>query len=284
MKQAFTFLILTLLTVNTYSQCASNSNVYTFTWSGKTYEVVKEMKTWSAAAACAVERGGYLVEINDQNEQNAVFDAVTKGASVSLTYTTVSTGGGIAYVWIGATDQTKEGEWLWDGNNDGKGTNFWNGQGKNGSGNGNAVNNTYQNWGGKSKGVPNEPDNFNLSQHHGAIGLAGWPLSSGSLGSAGEWNDITGTSQLYFVIEKNSTTGLPENLQPGEFKIYPNPSTGIVRLSKTYRRVDVFDHSGRLAFQKNNCFEFNLSGLEKGVYILNLTDDGSQKTARVILK
>jgi hypothetical protein len=283
MKQTFILLILTLFSFNANSQCASNSNVYTFTWSGKTYEVVKEMKTWSAAAACAVERGGYLVEINDQNEQNAVYDAITKGAGVSPTYTVVQQGGGIAYVWIGATDQLKEGEWLWDGNNDAMGTNFWNGQGKNGTGNGSAVSNAYHNWGGKSKGIPNEPDNFNLSQHHGAIGLANWPSGSGSLGSAAEWNDIPGTSLLYFVIEKNSTTGLNEPRKE-RLDIFPNPSTGLIWLRKTYHSVEAFDMTGCKSFQKYNCSDVDLGGLKKGVYLLKLNDDLSQKTVKIVLK
>ena len=73
------------------------------------------MKTFSDAAAYAVERGGYLVEINSLEEQNTVFDAIINGAVVSPNYITISNGGGIAYVWIGATDNFAEGTWLWDG-------------------------------------------------------------------------------------------------------------------------------------------------------------------------
>jgi hypothetical protein len=44
-----------------YSHNADTSNVYEFSFNGKSYEVVKEMKTWNSAVACAVEKGGYLV-------------------------------------------------------------------------------------------------------------------------------------------------------------------------------------------------------------------------------
>ena len=56
--------------INVFSQCADTSNIYEFTFNDKTYEVVKELQSWDYAAACAVERGGYLVEINDQTEKN----------------------------------------------------------------------------------------------------------------------------------------------------------------------------------------------------------------------
>lgn len=62
----------------------------------RVYEVVKELKSWSEAAACAVERGGYLVEIDSQADQDTIYGAIIHGA-------------GIAYVWIGASDQHTEG-------------------------------------------------------------------------------------------------------------------------------------------------------------------------------
>lgn len=104
--------------------CTNTTNVYKFTHNSKVYEIVKELKTWINAAACAVERGGYLAEINNQNEQNSIYDAIINGAGIATNYATVNDGGGIAYVWIGATDKNIEGTWLWDGNNDNIGTNF----------------------------------------------------------------------------------------------------------------------------------------------------------------
>lgn len=114
-------LLLTCLLLIQYnqllSQCTNNSNIFNFSFNGKSYEVVKDKKSWSDAASCAVERGGYLVEINDSAEQLAVYNAIIS-AGVSSTYTNIANGGGIAYVWIGATDQANEGTWLWNGNND----------------------------------------------------------------------------------------------------------------------------------------------------------------------
>ena len=76
MKAPFTKCMIVLLVITTgfeltsFSQCVLEENVYSFTYLGKNYEVVTELKSWSEAAACAVERGGYLAEIDTQEEQD----------------------------------------------------------------------------------------------------------------------------------------------------------------------------------------------------------------------
>jgi len=269
------------------AQCAQLTNIYSFTYNGKQYEVVKEMKTWEDAANCAVERGGYLVEINDQNEQNAVYNGILS-AGVSPTYTSIANGGGIAYVWIGAADQANEGTWLWDGNNDNTGLHFWTGQGSNGTGNGSAVGSYYNNWGGSSTVTPKEPDNFGAGQHHAAIGLAGWPSGTTMLGIAGEWNDIIGSSLLYFVIELNSGTGINDINNQNGIKAFPNPCNEIlfVEYNNTKSECDyeIYDMSGRLmAYDKLNANqEINILGLNTGMYYLKIKDKFSSNIIKFI--
>jgi hypothetical protein len=260
----------------TIAQCADPLNIYHFTFAGKNYEVIKEKKTWSDAAACAVERGGYLVEINNLNEQQAVYNAIINGAGVSPTYTTVPNGGGIAYVWIGGTDQQTEGTWLWDGNNDNTGLHFWTGQGANGSGNGAAVGGAYYNWGGTSTGTPMEPDNYGSGQHYSAIGLAGWPSGSTMLGTAGEWNDITGTNLLYFVVEYSSGVGFRDHQKGRVVSMYPNPANGKVRISsrENIRSIEISDMQGRVVFQnfvpdQDNIID--ISSARQGLYMVRVS-------------
>lgn len=187
-----------------HAQCISEEAVYAFTYNDHTYEVIKSLKTWSEAAACAVERNGYLVEISTPEEQDTIYKTIIGEAGVPADYTTVSSGGGIAYVWIGASDQAAEGSWIWDGDNDSIGINFWVGQGSNGTGDGSPVNDLYHNWGGSSAGGPNEPDNWGAGQDGAAIGLAKWPAGADfTLGIASEWNDISTDNELYFVVEHN---------------------------------------------------------------------------------
>lgn len=60
----------------------SEDDVYTFTYEGHTYEIIKSLKSWADAAACAVERGGYLVEISSQAEQDTVYQYIVNGAEM----------------------------------------------------------------------------------------------------------------------------------------------------------------------------------------------------------
>lgn len=186
-----------------HAQCSrpSASDIYTFCYQNRTIEIIKVKKKWTDAASCARQWGGELVMIDSQEVQDTVYHSILNGAKISTSYVKVSDGGGVAYVWIGASDYHKEGKWIWDGDNDGKGVNFWNGEGNAGSGNGSAVSGMFINWGGTSKGSPNEPDDYLNNQDAAGIGLDGWPSGSGSYGIAGEWNDINVSNQLYFVVQ-----------------------------------------------------------------------------------
>jgi hypothetical protein len=168
-----------------------------FKHSGHSYLVVKQKKNWVAAAKDAVAKGGYLVEIDDQAEQNAVYAGIL-ASGVKTDYVAVPDGGGAAYLWIGGYDATEEGSWLWNGaNTSGTFPVFWTG-GKTGSAPGGA----FYNWGGKSAGKLNEPDNYTDSsvspngQDVVAIAISDWPY-----GKAGEWNDLSLSNTLYYVVE-----------------------------------------------------------------------------------
>jgi hypothetical protein len=302
MKKFYTILLITVFALASfvsYSQCAGSSNIFTFNYQGKKYEIVKENKSWTAAAACAVERGGYLVEINDIDEQDTIMNAIFKGALISKTYTTVADGGGTAYIWIGATDKKTEGAWIWDGNNDSAGINFWNGQGAAGAGGGTAVSGKYNNWGGKSKGTPNEPDDYGSSQDGGAIALDGWPLGTEILGVEGEWNDINLTNTIYYIIEYNQANGINQNSSDhsGIF-IYPNPAANSLQLKlnqiqENSLKITIFDMLGKTVMEisdnnpSKNSFTKNIdtSTLQNGTYFLLVESDGKiQNTKFSILR
>ena len=287
MKNILTLIVLLFFSTRLFSQCADTANIYIFTYEGKTYEIVKELKTWSDAAACAIERGGYLVEINDINEQNAVYDSIINGAGISPTYVSISNGGGIAYLWIGATDQHTEGTWLWDGNNDSIGANFWSGQGANGSGNGVSIGGVYNNWGGTSSGTPNEPDDYSSNQDHGAIALAGWPSGTNNLGSAGEWNDIIGSSLVYYIIELGHSTGIQDNSLKlnNQLQIYPNPSNGTLNIdcADDYKLIEIYDVNGQLLEQFEKREKIDITNLSKGTYFVKIISDLFEKSEKIVL-
>lgn len=142
-KQLKAIITIALLLINTYtvfSQCATASNIYTFIYNYTTYDVIKENKSWAAACACAVQRGGMLAEINDAAENTAIFNKIKSNAGI-IANNTISAGGGRGpYIWIGGNDIATEGNWVWDGDNDTSGTPFWKEA---------AIGNLYNNWGGK---------------------------------------------------------------------------------------------------------------------------------------
>ena len=275
--------------INLYGQCANTANIFQFSYNSKNYEIVKELKTWTDAAACAIERVGYLVQIDDQNEQDSIYDAIVNGAGISPAYTSVSDGGGIAYIWIGATDKNTEGTWLWDGNNDNSGTNFWNGQGAAGVGGGTTVGGAYINWGG-SPGTPNEPDDYFFNQDAAGIALANWPY-----GTAGKWNDINITNSLYFIIEYNtSSTGLNKPSHNEDIIIYPNPIDNKLNIITNNSRqkistLNIYNQLGAVVYEKKvlkySDLSVDLTGVKPGIYIINIEfQDGTSAFKKVVIK
>ncbi len=280
MKKLSVLILSVLLIVEVFAQ----ATVFPFIYNGKSYEVVMIKKTWEEASEYAVARNGYLVEINDQEEQDAVYDAITNGAEVDPYYTFVGNGGSIAYIWIGATDKNEEGTWLWDGDGNDEGINYWIGEGVYGSNDGAPVDEIYNNWGGTTLEVTNEPDNWGAGQDYGAIGLSGWPSGSGNLGSAGEWNDIRGSSSIYFVVEYDFINTDINSLKDNEINVYPNPTDGIIKVNAPmFESIQLFDITGK-SIENYNTQTIDLSNLQSGVYYIQIKTKNSLKTRRIILE
>ncbi len=283
------------LTLVQGQNCAKPDNIYTFLIQGKKYEVVKEMKTWEMAARCAVERGGYLVQINSRQEQDSVFRAVIQGAGILVNYKTVSDGGGVAYVWIGATDRVSEGTWIWDGNTSGTGTPFWSGKGAGGGGGGKYVNDLYNNWGGAStaSGIRLEPDDFNSIQDGAAMALAAWPAGSGSRGSAGEWNDLSMANTLYFIIEYDqASSSVPATDGSVQINIFPNPANQLVKITTgstlaPIHTIRLFNILGSTVYEKSSIgtsdYTVNLDQYQTGAYFIQVVLENGQTVRKKIM-
>ncbi|MFZ1679425.1 MAG: lectin-like protein, partial [Rhizobiaceae bacterium] len=67
---------------------------------GHTYELLKGCGTWVQCEAAAVQKGGHLVTIRSQAENDWI----------ASTFNVASTTNGY---WIGLTDQDVEGTWQW---------------------------------------------------------------------------------------------------------------------------------------------------------------------------
>ncbi|MFC2114134.1 T9SS type A sorting domain-containing protein [Bacteroidota bacterium] len=282
MKKNYSFLVFvfTLFTISFYQlsaqDCADEGNIYVYVLNGKKYEIVKELKNWDAAASCALERGGYLAEINSREENDSLFEAVLNNAAVADNYKSVLDGGGSTYIWIGATDKETEGNWLWDGDNDDSGISFWIGEGQAGKGGGSAVGGKFTNWGGTSKGTPNEPDDYAGTQDGGAMALRGWPSGTTLYGSKGEWNDIDVSNTIYYIIEYDSSTSGMGQINNPKCRIYPNPANGyfLVSSDETIQSVRVYNLFGSLLIQEDNVNQaekrIDLSSFPAGAYLVKI--------------
>ncbi len=146
-----------------------------FSFQGHTYEIIDSALTWQEASAEAQRRGGYLSVVSTAAENLAICENAVRllGRAPSA-----PDGGGSRYVWLGGSDAAAEGEWRW---NDGS---FLAGR--------------YQNWGQGRWG--DEPDDDG-GQDALAMGLERWPNGTGGLGDAGQWNDLSLSNRLYFVVE-----------------------------------------------------------------------------------
>ena len=122
LKPNKTLIIISLFLTSNYSksQCVNPNNVYNFSCNGKSYEIIKENKTWTDAAACAIERGGTLAEINDEIEQNSIMTEINNAGINFLPGSNDP-----QFMWIGGNEFSGEGNWIWDGNNDSIGVVFW---------------------------------------------------------------------------------------------------------------------------------------------------------------
>jgi hypothetical protein len=264
--------------------CADSSNIYTFTYAGKTYDVIREWQSWEDAVDCAVQRGGKLVEINSQQEQDSIYDAIVNGAGVAFNYTLVPDGGGVAYVWIGATDMHTEGTWLWDGDYNNAGVHFWTGQGTAGNGNGYAVGNAFVNWGGKSTGTFREPDDYGNGQDCAALALNGWPSGTGLLGISGEWNDISCLNMLYYVVEYDSIITTRANPQSAGHNVYPNPAYNNVRVKGTgLLSLEILDMAGRSLLRASGR-ELDVQHLPPGMYLLKMEDEDGIHIEKLLIQ
>jgi hypothetical protein len=257
-----------------FGQCANSSRIYSFIYDGKTYEVIKEKKTWVDAAACAVERGGILTEINNVEEQNAIYTELNTNANITLfDNTSAPDGGGGSYVWIGGNDLSVEGNWVWDGNNDSNSTQFWMG-----TSSGNSVGGLYSNWG-------NEPDDFN-GQDALALSLNGWPL-----GSAGEWNDVSHTNTLFYVIEYSTVLSTKDINFKNKIKLFPNPVADFLNLETKgidLSEIVVFNSLGQklmfFSLKDENSKQIDLSNLNSGIYFIKISSKNGESIIKKIIK
>jgi hypothetical protein len=270
MKNLLQLFLFALCSVTATAQCVETSAVHSFTYDGKTYEIIKDNKNWVDAAACAVERGGYLAEVNSSEEQEAIFEQIL--ALQIDPEDTKAPDGYSSYVWLGGNDIVEEGKWIWNGNNDATSVQFWQG-----TVTGSVVGGLYNNWG-------NEPDNSASGTGQDALGLAiiDWPL-----GDAGQWNDVKHTNELYFVVEYNTLVLGADTVERSLTTVYPNPASDLIFINsdKEIAGIVISNSVGQQVqtFNSPDNGALNLEQFERGIYFLNLQfSDGTAVMKKII--
>lgn len=244
------------------------SAVYAFTTNGIAYEIIKVNMTWTAAAACAVQRGGKLAEILSKQQNDSLFYYAKNKAGITLSLTVANDGGPASYVWIGGNDIQTEGNWIWDGDGNLTGPQFWQGDYLNG----NPVGGYYNAWGSVNGG---EPDNY-INQDGLGLALSSWPY-----GNAGEWNDISTTNGIYFIVQYpgnvtnlNTFASGPTN----NFLLTINDNILLLRNLQNVKKISILSVDGKILMEKiydtaQENASIDVSELKSGVYLIMLADN-----------
>ena len=75
-----------------------------------------------------------------------------------------------------------------------------------------------------------------------------------------------------------------DGLQNFEIKLHPNPTSNYIYTNNNFRlEAEVFNIVGKLVMKEDFITKLDISFLEKGTYILNLTD-GINTTSHKIIK
>jgi hypothetical protein len=131
---------------------------------------------------------------------------------------------------------------------------------------GSAVGGLYNNWG-------NEPDDF-YGQDGLAIALTNWPN-----GFAGEWNDVSQSNTLYYLIEYSTSLSKDVTTLGSKIGLHPNPSVDFVQVfgftddEVSFILYDVNGSAIKSGVVSNND-KINTQYLTKGMHFL-IFDNGS---------
>ena len=175
------------------SVAASENSVKSF--EGHAYEVISLPMTWSEAEEHAKQKLGTLAKI-DSLQENVFLQSL-----MSQITTAAQDGGGAKYFWLGGSDTGLEGNWQWvDGTEIDSSS---------------ITNRALWGQGPGFETGSSEPDNFMGNQDCLAMGLETWPKDAetlSALGAAGQWNDISCSNKLSFVIEYDVTASFADGL------------------------------------------------------------------------
>ncbi len=177
--------ILLLITIIGCGKGKNNQSTATenFQYKNHFYTIIKDKKSYSNAQKSAISRGGYLVEINTEDENNFILKQLQNFMQKSeYNQTNISDKSSSAYIWIGASNNKDNQKWIWDYHKIFMWDKYANGQ---------TIGNAYNNWG------KDQPHN-QIGELSASFSVNGWEN-----GRRGEWRAINREHKLYYIIEYN---------------------------------------------------------------------------------
>lgn len=95
----------------------------------------------------------------------------------------------------------------------------------------------------------------------------------------------TNVKQAAFKYDEAAST---PDIATTNFSVYPNPSTGIFNISTSeVVKVNIVDISGKVVYKADaldNNSTINLSSLQAGIYLMNVSGENINKTEKLIIK
>jgi len=91
--------------------------------------------------------------------------------------------------------------------------------------------------------------------------------------------------QSNFQFPLCTTTSVVDYKQNlNNIKVYPNPANGMLFIKGGCKIFKLYDITGKLVLQKNNCKQIDISDIQRGLYFYNLTTDKSMFNQKLIIK
>lgn len=167
----------------------------------------------------------------------------------------------------------------------------------------------FRHWGQFRKNAPNEEGEMVDSNIGNSSNFPNFqPSDYVAANTSGDWVQVIITEtapsdaeriRLSFRNFTNSSAALIDNVviyqgtadikvnEIAGLSVYPNPATDIVTIasnSLATKSVEIFDIVGKKVMQTQTNGTINVSGLNKGVYILNIEENGKKASRKLVIK
>ena len=102
-------------------------------------------------------------------------------------------------------------------------------------------------------------------------------------------SEFTGTYQIFprYASDIDTTLGT-EEFETTSFNIYPNPANGstvtISSASNNAKDVKVYSIIGKQVIDTTITNTLDVSGLQSGIYVVQITENGKSATKKLVIK